>query len=52
MSNAIRQDDEKLRGIEKLARAEKFASELGSEELRATARCAVSRNEARYVRVQ
>ena len=41
MTNVVRQDDEKFRRIEWLARAEKFAGELRSKELRATASCAV-----------
>src|SRR5216684_13562 len=38
VADSIRQDDEKLRGIERLARAEKFAREFWPDELRAAAR--------------
>ena len=41
VANSIRQDDEEFRRIEELAGAEKFAGELRSQELRATASCAV-----------
>ncbi len=41
MADVIGQDDEKLRCIERLARAEKFPGELRPNELRATAGGAV-----------